>query len=164
MWDPRNPRDFYFVTTDRFKNATQGGRSRLWRLRFDTVFLPELGGTIEMLLDGTEGQQMMDNITIDRRGNLLLQEDIGNQDVIGRIWQYSTATDQLKLLAEHNSTFFAPGAANFLTRDEESSGIIDASSVLGSGWFLLNVQAHYSIAGELVEGGQILALYNPDSH
>ncbi len=83
---------------------------------------------------------------------------------IGRIWQYSTATDQLKLLAEHNSTFFAPGAANFLTRDEESSGIIDASSVLGSGWFLLNVQAHYSIAGELVEGGQILALYNPDSH
>ena len=30
-----------------------------------------------MPLDGTEGQQMMDNITVDDRGNVLLQEDPG---------------------------------------------------------------------------------------
>jgi hypothetical protein len=44
---------------------------------------------------------------------------------------------------------------------EESSGIIDVSSILGEGWYLLDVQAHYPIAGELVEGGQLLAMYVP---
>ena len=40
------------------------------------------------------------------------------------------------------------------TTDEESSGIIDGGSMLGDGWFLMNSQAHYGIAGELVQGGQ----------
>lgn len=164
VWDPRNPRDFYFVTTDRFQTTTQDARSRLWRLRFDSYFAPQLGGTITALLDGTEGQQMLDNLTIDRRGNLLMQEDPGAQDHLARIWQYTPATDTLKLIAEHNAAFFAPGAAGFLTRDEESSGIIDASDVLGTGWFLLDTQAHYANGTALVEGGQLLALYNPDSH
>jgi hypothetical protein len=55
------------------------------------------------------------------------------------------------------------GTPGFLTIDEESSGIIDAEDLLGPGWFLFDVQAHYSIAGALVQGGQLLALYNPDS-
>lgn len=163
VWDPLHPRDFYFVTTDRFQNATQEGRSRLWRLRFDSVSFPQNGGTITMLLDGTEGQQMMDNLTIDRRGHLLIQEDPGAQDHLARIWQYTISTDQLKLIAEHDASRFAPGAANFLTRDEESSGIVDASDVIGDGWFLLDCQAHYALDSTLVEGGQLLALYNPDS-
>jgi hypothetical protein len=37
--------------------------------------------------------------------------------------------------------------------------VIDASSILGEGWYLLDVQAHYGIAGELVEGGQLLAMH-----
>jgi len=46
------------------------------------------------------------------------------------------------------------------TQDEESSGIIDASDILGRGWFLLDVQAHkLSADPELVEGGQLLALF-----
>ncbi len=53
---------------------------------------------------------------------------------------------------------------NFLTRDEESSGIIDVQHILGAGMFLIVVQAHYPIPGELVEGGQLLAFYNPDTY
>jgi len=53
-------------------------------------------------------------------------------------------------------------ASTFLTQDEESSGIIDASDVLGNGWYLLDVQAHLKSADpELVEGGQLLAMYIP---
>lgn len=162
-WHQTDPRLFYFVTTDRFNQPGQDGRSRLWQLRFDNPFVPEFGGTITLLLDGTEGQQMLDNMTIDRHGNLLLQEDPGNQAHIARIWQYTPASDTLKLIAEHDPRFFQSGSPEFLTQDEESSGIIDASDVLGRGWFLLDQQAHYAIAGELVEGGQLLALYNPDS-
>jgi len=162
-WDPIDPSNFYFVTTDRFNTTTTVGRSRLWRLHFTNPFAPELGGTIEMLLDGTEGQQMMDNLAVDTKGHVIIQEDPGNQVHQARIWQYTIATDELKLIAEASSDFFTVGGANFLTQDEETSGIIDASSLLGPGWFLFVCQAHYSIPGELAEGGQLLALFNPDS-
>jgi hypothetical protein len=54
-----------------------------------------------------------------------------------------------------------PGSPKFLTVDEESSGIIPMSDILGEGWDLLDVQARYSTDGELVEGGQLLALHFP---
>jgi len=163
-WDPENPRNFYFVTTDRFDSSTQVGRSRLWRLTFDNFLRPALGGTISMLLDGTEGQQMLDNITIDRHGNLVIQEDPGSQDHLASVWFYDVQNDQLTKIAQHDPARFTPGVANFLTKDEESSGAIDAHEILGPGWFLLDVQAHYATDTELVEGGQLLALYNPASN
>jgi len=168
-WDPNNPNDFYFVTTDRYDEVkdgvgTQVARSRLYRLRFDDITQPELGGTIEAVLGGTEAGNMFDNMTIDRYGHILLQEDVGNQAHLGKIWQYDIATDTLTQIAQHDPTRFTQGATNFLTQDEESSGIIDAQNILGPGWFLLDVQAHYSIPGELVEGGQLLALFNPDTY
>lgn len=168
FWDPSNPDDFYFVTTDRFDQVKAGtgsqvGRSRLWRLRFDNAKDPAAGGVVELLLDGTEPHQMFDNLTIDRYGHVLLQEDPGGQDYLARVWQYTIATDTLTPLAEHDPARFTPGEPGFLTRDEESSGIIDAEDILGPGWFLLDVQAHYPISGALVEGGQLLALYSPDT-
>ncbi len=47
--------------------------------------------------------------------------------------------------------------------DEETSGVIDMQNILGPGWYLLDAQAHYTtgIPADLVEGGQLLALYNP---
>lgn len=158
-WDPRfsHRNDFYFVTTAGFNN-----RSRLWRLRFYDAAQPELGGTIEMLLEGTEGQKMMDNITVTRTGWVYIQEDPGNQAYLAKIWRYNIATDTLSLVAEADPSRFSPGGPNFLTQDEESSGIIDMSSILGRGWFLFDVQVHYAIGDpELVEGGQLLALYQP---
>lgn len=161
-WDPLRPTDFYFATTDRFNSGSQVGRSRLWRLRFDDIDAPERGGAIAMLLDGTEGQQMLDNLTLDRRGHVILQEDPGFNAHRARIWQYTLASDQLTLLAEYDPALFTPGAPGFLTRDEESSGIIDARDVLGPGWFLLTSQVHDELTSSN-DSGQLLALFNPAS-
>jgi Bacterial Ig domain/PA14 domain/Secretion system C-terminal sorting domain/HYR domain/Bacterial protein of unknown function (DUF839) len=158
-WDPSHPNDFYFATTNAFN-----GPSRLWRLRFDDILNPELGGTIEAVLNGTEGQQMLDNITIDKLGNILLVEDVGNNAHIGKTWQYKIATDEFTPIAYHDSTRFLIGGANFLTQDEEASGILDVSEILGPGMYLVDVQAHFAPAAnttEVVEGGQLLAMYNP---
>jgi hypothetical protein len=156
-WDPSNTNDFYFVTT-----ATFTGLSRLWRLRFTAAARPELGGTISMLLDGTEGQRMMDNLTINRRGQIFIQEDPGARDHLATIWRYTIATDTLRAVARPDPERFTSTEPGFLTNDEESSGIIDASDILGEGWFLLDVQAPYAIGDpELVAGGQLLALHVP---
>jgi hypothetical protein len=73
-------------------------------------------------------------------------------------------TDVLTEIGTHDATRFLSGGANSLTQDEEASGIIDVQEILGAGMFLLVDQAHYAITGEAVEGGQLLALYNPDTY
>jgi len=159
-WDPTSPNDFYFVTTDGF-----GGQTRLFRLRFDDVTRPELGGQIDIVVDSgpTVPGEMFDNMTVDDRGQrALIQEDPGSSTYLARIWQASLLNGKLTEVAHHNPAFFSPGAETFLTTNEESSGIIDVSDILGPGWFLLDVQAHYPLADpELAEGGQLLALHNP---
>ena len=63
-WDTKNHNRYFFVTTDQMDAAKEGslntdiaagqvGRSRLWALTFKNSAKPELGGSIEMLLDGT---------------------------------------------------------------------------------------------------------------
>jgi hypothetical protein len=155
-WDPQNANVYYFVTTDQYP-----GFSRLWRLTFDDAAHPELGGVIDMLLDGTEGQQMLDNITPNGRNQIVALEDIGNQPALGKVWLYDIASDTMTQVAQHDPDRFSPGGSNFLTQDEESSGVIDAAAILGEGWYLLDTQAHYPIPGELVEGGQLMAMHIP---
>lgn len=156
VWDPMKPTDFYFATTNGFTSP-----SRLWRLRFTNINTPELGGTITAVLDGTEGQVMMDNIGIDNSGHIIIQEDVGNQAHNGKMWQYTIATDNLTQIAQHDPNRFITGGSAFLTQDEEASGVFDAQSILGAGMFLFVDQAHYSIPAPVVEGGQILSLFNP---
>jgi hypothetical protein len=151
-----NPNRFYFVTTDSF-----AGRSRLWRLNFIDASQPELGGTIDMLLRGDEGQKMMDNITVTERGSVFIQEDVGNNPHLGRVLRYSIGRNRLEEVAVHDPGRFLAGGAGFLTQDEESSGIIPMNHILGEGWYLLDVQAHYATDAELVEGGQIIAIHFP---
>jgi len=167
-WDTRagHENDFYFVTTDRFDSninagtpAGQDGRSRLYRMRFADITNPTAGGEITPLLSGTEGQQMLDNMCIDSHGRIVMQEDPGNQDHLARTWLYDIDSGGYGEVARFRADLFGPGAPGLLTRDEESSGIIDAGGLLGDGWFLLDAQAHYGIPGELVEGGQLLAMY-----
>lgn len=177
-WDPRRgkERDYYFVTTGRITSDASTWRpSRLWRLRFDDILRPEAGGSIEMLLtnqfypgaattpDADPNYQMFDNMTIDRRGRIVLQEDVGGNNRLGRIYVYGIDSGELVEVARHNPKFFGGNATanpSFLTNDEESSGVIDASRILGRGWYLLTVQAHRpSPDPELVEGGQLSALF-----
>jgi len=158
-WDPRLgfQNNLYFATTDTV--TANGGRSRLYRLTFSDITTPENGGTITCLLDGSEGQEMFDNLTVDSLGRILLQEDCGNNIRLGRVWLYDIATGSFVQIGASDPVYFQTGGPKFLTTDEETSGIIDAKDLLGLGWYLLDMQAHYAIPGELVEGGQLLALY-----
>jgi secreted PhoX family phosphatase len=169
-WDPSHPNDFYFNTTDQIDQVndavgTQVGRSRVWRLRFDDINHPENGGTIEAVVDGTEGINMLDNMTIDKNGHILLCEDVGNSAHNGKVWQYDIATDALKMIGKHDPARFGdigvPATAPFNV-DEETSGVLDMQDILGPGKFLITVQAHYtSVPVDIAEGGQLLQIYDP---
>ena len=102
-WDPRNPSDFYFVTTSNIVPASgRSGHTRLWRLRFTDPANPSLGGSIKLLVNGpasalssdpdeTPGPRMFDNMTVDDRGRVLIQEDTGETPYRGRLWLYEIA-------------------------------------------------------------------------
>jgi hypothetical protein len=187
-WDTVDPKRFYFVTTDRYDQVKDGvgaqvGRSRLWRLNFQSIEHPEWGGTLDMLLDGTEAGQMFDNIVVDASGNLVLLEDVGNQQHNGKIWKYDVRSDSLTLLGKHDPARFGdvgiPAGSGF-NQDEESSGVIEVTRLLrreddereeegghdgrhgeqdAFRYFLLVVQAHVSANDpELVEKGQLLLM------
>lgn len=172
-WDIKNPNVFYFLTTDRMstvKDADGEGRSRLYRLTFKDIKNPLAGGTIEALLSGTEGHEMLDNMTVAGDGSLILQEDVGKNSRLGKVWRFDPASKKLTEIASHDPARFTKGAPGFLTEDEESSGVIDVTDLLakannryadGRRYFLLNVQAHYDTNTELVEGGQLVLLTSP---
>ncbi len=169
VFDPKHPNDFYFLTTEGGGTApAEPGVSRdgggLWLLRFENVDHPERGGTIELLLDGSEEPFLNkpDNIGIDRQGNLLIQEDPGGNAHVARIVAYDVDTGERGVVAEFDPDLFRSGGTGFITEDEESSGIIDAKKVLGKGWFLFDAQAHKAVADPAkVEMGQLLALHVP---
>jgi len=173
VWDVNNANKFYFVTTDRLDQVadgvgTQVGRSRLWSLNFSDITNPDAGGTISKLLEGTEGQNMFDNMTISMDGlSLILQEDVGGAAHNGKVWNYDIATGLLTQIAKHDASRFGDvvggvvtAATGSFTNDEETSGVIDVTDIIGGTGktYLLVDQAHYPIADELVEGGQLVAL------
>lgn len=169
-FDPKNPNDFYFLTTEGSPGVvpSEPAISRdgggLWKVEFKDVDRPQRGGTIELLLDGTEAPYLNkpDNMTIDKYGNLLIQEDPGGNAQLARIIAYDTDTGARGVLAEFDPAKFRAGGASFLTEDEESSGIIDASKVLGKGWFLFDAQVHRAFPDAAkVEYGQLLAMHVP---
>ena len=160
-WDTVNHDRFYFVTTNAFDQPTQ-----LWAMDFKDASKPELGGTIKLLVNGNENgadhPQMFDNITVTAQGTVILCEDVGNNAHLGKVWEYDPATDQLAQLAQHDPARFLTGGANFLTQDEESSGVLDVSHILGNAGenvYLIDTQAHYPNGTELVEGGQLQLIH-----
>jgi hypothetical protein len=155
-WVPSKsfPGDYYFVTTASFT-----GNSRLWKLHFSDVANPDKGGTLEVVINGGE-HRMFDNMAVDGQGRVLIQEDPGDQAYLARIWLYHPVSKKLIEIAKFNPTLFTPGLPNFITQDEESSGIIDAQEVLGEGWCLLDAQVHKASPDPAaVELGQLLAMY-----
>ena len=142
-FDPNNPSDYYFITTESNKdpkattsNPEYPGVSRdggaLWRLRFDDVSNPLKGGTLEMLLDGSENVYLSkpDNLTIDGKGNILIQEDPGANDAVARIVAYRISDGAIGVVAKFKDQYFKKGGSEFITNDEETSGVIDVSSFL----------------------------------
>lgn len=150
-WDVRDRNVFYFNTTAKFD-----GPARTWKLTFVDVTRPELGGTVEAVLDGHEGTRMLDNMAASRDGKtLVLNEDPGKNDYLARVYSYNLKSDRLTPVLQHDPARFGVGGSQFLTTDEESSGTIDVSEFFGKGAYLLTTQAHYKIPGDLVEGGQL---------
>jgi secreted PhoX family phosphatase len=183
-WDPNNPNDFYFVTTGQTSNASRNAApTRLWRLRFTDISQPELGGSAEVLLDASAINsgasntsasfpiQSLDNMVVTADGTVLIQEDPGNNSRLARTWEYDIATDALTEVLTANPSYFLTGGPNFLTQDEESSGIIDISEIMGidtansdERYYLASYQIHSltgvptGIQAEVVEDGQFYAI------
>ena len=159
-WDPSNPNVFYFVTTESNKDAgatkqnpSEPGVSRdgggFWRLTFVDGQKPELGAKLELLLDGSEDIYLSkpDNMTITSEGIVLLQEDPGNNAHVARIVAFRPKDGKLATVAKFNTEYFKTGASKFMTIDEESSGIIDVTSLIAkpgdtTKHFYFNAQVH----------------------
>jgi hypothetical protein len=171
-WDTRHPNVFYWVTTGR-----SGATARLYKFTFDSIATPT-GGTVETVLDaaslvGTDGQtaRSFDNMTVDADGNILIQEDPGGSDYIAKVWKFNPVTRQAVQIFESDRDRFLPGAPNFLTVDEENSGVIEVTELVASAqwyepgrrYYLTNTQAHYNIVDdpELVQGGQVQMIVSP---
>lgn len=175
-WDPKNKNVYYFVTTQGGEGTGEGGGGGLWKMTYDDVENPDAGGTLELLLDGSEAITLNkpDNLVIDRNGNLLIQEDPGGVAALARIVAYRLSDGALGEVATFDPALFDPASPTFLTNDEESSGIVDASLVgYRRGTFLFDAQVHTGAGlpadpnpaadnpgtvDELVERGQLLRL------
>lgn len=156
VWNPANPREFYWVNT-----GTGSAPTRLYRLTLNDLAQPQLGGQVDLLFSGSGSgvPEAMDNMTLvngrDGKTRLLIQEDGGSGT--DDVWMYTVEENALLKVATHDAGYsFANGS--------ESSGIIPAWDLLGDGWYLLDTQAAYSIsANGLVAGGQLMAMYVPQS-
>lgn len=185
-WDPQNPNDYYFLTTGSIAATAAGGRGGLWKMSFVDRTNPAAGGTLTLLLDGNEATTnaltpdgplyMPDNLTIDTHGHLIIQEDPGNDNYVARMFAYDIATGGLKAIATFDPAIFGSSgpikaatgsgagtptnAATFLTRDEESSGVIATEALLGADTFLFDAQVHTTAipASYEVENGQFLTM------
>ncbi len=104
------------------------------------------------------------HLTTTGRGQLILQEDPGNQAYIAGVYRAKPSASgpvaPVKVLS-FDPALFTPGVDGFITKDEESSGVIPAP-FLGADMYLLDVQVHASSGDpETVEPGQLLVAYIP---
>ena len=165
-WDSINYQVFWFNTTDKI-----GGDSRLSQLVFDDINNPQAGGSITTKIHASQiGAEMFDNLTVDADGRVLLEEDPGEHERLSAIWLFEPKTNKTTKLFEANSKLFKPGAADFMTTDEEHSGIIEVTALLSkASWFdskrryyLGTTQAHKPHADtSLVEYGQLWLISGP---
>ena len=162
-WDRQTPGSLYVATTGGYAEIT-----RLWNLTFTDPADVTAGGKADIEIAGPAydppapaGPRALDNITVNARGQVLLQEDTGNHAYLSGIYQYDPRSGGLLRIATHDPERFLQGAPGFLTAEEESSGIIPAP-FLGAGKYLLTSQAHYATGDEeTLEGGQLLVLHVP---
>ncbi|MCX6451241.1 MAG: DUF839 domain-containing protein [Actinobacteria bacterium] len=170
-WDPKNPNVYYFITTESNKdpvatkeNPTEPGISRdgggLWRLTFKDAQNPLLGASLEMLLNGGEAPYLSkpDNLTITSNGIIMIQEDPGNNAHVARILAYRISDGKIAPVATFDSKYFTATGSQYMTIDEETSGIIDVTSLLAkegdkNTYFMFNAQVHTYSGVTTVDSG-----------
>ena len=201
-FDPNDSRDYYFVTTEsngdkgataldpNNKLVTKRDGGALWKLRLTDAKNPALGGTITMLLNGSEAPYMNkpDNIEVDGYGNILIEEDPGNNPQLERMFAYRISDGKVVVLTQFKDKMFnkATGDASFITEDEEQSGVVNVTPLLRksksdkSSYYILNAQVHatgaallkarpditnvdeQTVLARAIEAGQVYILTIPD--
>ena len=174
-FNPANPNEYFFITTQSdsdgtgvtgVKEAAAGSNpsrdgGALWKLTFDDVANPTSGATLELVLNGTEAPTFPtvstiklnkpDNLTFSADGTVVfIQEDPGGNNHVARLLALELSSKKLANVAEFNNNMFGYAAddANkeqYVTNDEESSGIFDLTSLLAAGsdpTFMFNAQIH----------------------
>ena len=116
------------------------------------------------------------NMTVDEFGRVLINEDPGGDPTPARIWSYDIASGTLTQVTEQKQVVTGetppPGTnyTGYATEDEEVSGIIPLTNILGPGWYLTDSQIHQAFtaaeadaatAAKLVEKGQLTAVFYP---
>ena len=168
-WDVNNPNIFYFATTDKID-----GTSQLFQLTFDDINKPETGGAIKVVLNARDiGAQMFDNITVAGDGKVLVEEDPGDNPHMAAIWNFDPKTGKAeKVLRVAPEAFMDKNSPEFLTQDEENSGIIEITDLVRKApwfetnkrYFLGSLQVHAKSSDpELVEGGQLYLITGPSA-
>jgi hypothetical protein len=162
----------------RFFFADTGKRPRTIRGRiyqFDVKPGDPTRASLKLLLDGDAGDDLYNPDNLDTaKGRIVFQEDRESEfrdppsaGGYGRVMVYDLKTGALQSVARVNTPpTLRPGTW-------ESSGVINASKILGKGWWLLDVQAHSTTAAQpgptlapnssSGEDGQLLAVYIPQT-
>lgn len=166
-WDTLDPNVFYFTTTDKID-----GESEIIKLTFHDIHHPEEGGHIEAILKARDiGGEMFDNLTVSDNGKILINEDPGDHEHLASIWEFDPKTKLSQKIFEVKPEYFQDkNHPNFMTMDEEHSGIIDITRhVTQAPWykkseryFLGTLQIHKKHEDpELVEYGQLYLISGP---
>jgi hypothetical protein len=177
----------YIADTGKPSGPGATARGRVYQ--FDINRRDPTRATLKMILNGDapDNDDIFNPDNMDASNKvLMIQEDResafragtpANSGGYSRVMEYRFSNGSLRSVARVNTPPGAPpnpeNCAGCLPGTWESSGIIDASRVLGKNWWLLDVQAHNSTAPQpgptLVpnsstgENGQLLAIKVPDS-
>jgi hypothetical protein len=170
--DTGEPRAIPDATTGRLARGASGTNGafmngRIFKLVLDPAN-PRRVASLSILIDGDAGGyanaavfHQPDNLETTGR-SLLIQEDPGGHNQFptssgyptfadatnARIWKYDLRTGALTVVAtvdqsaDEGATDVDPSSTPGGRGSWESSGIVDASSVFGHGWFFVNIQAH----------------------
>jgi hypothetical protein len=114
---------------------------------------------------------MFDNLTVAGDGSLLIEEDPGDNPHMAAIWQFDPVTKVAKkILAVNPKSFMDKNSGEFLTQDEENSGVIEITDLVKEAswfdakrrYFLGAIQIHAKSSDpELVEDGQLYLISGP---
>lgn len=158
--DPRSPASFYLLTGGDERRAPSGRpvnhNGRLYLLTLDSPEDPQRGGTLEVLLAGTEGPAGLSCLAALPGGGLLLGEAPAFP-IPGReasLWKLDPATGDLVRLLEASPSAAGDGAE---AGEWGITAAADGSPYLGSGWILVAVRA--SGYGGSDRRSQVLAVH-----